>query len=195
MPILTVTGEQLSPYLHDVARLRIAVFRDFPYLYDGSLDYELKYLEHYAQCPRSVFVLALDAQEQVVGVSTGLPMLDADEEFQRPFSQSPTPLSEIFYFGESVLLRDQRGQGFGHAFFDERERHALSLGATLTTFCAVDRPSDHPHRPQPYSPLDTFWQARGYTRQPALTTTFSWKDIDQAEETAKPMTFWTKPWP
>ena len=32
-----LTGAAIEPALPDIARLRIAVFRDFPYLYDGSL--------------------------------------------------------------------------------------------------------------------------------------------------------------
>jgi len=34
------SGPALLPYIPELARLRIEVFRDFPYLYDGSLDYE-----------------------------------------------------------------------------------------------------------------------------------------------------------
>ena len=33
-----LSGAALLPHLDDVARLRIAVFRDWPYLYDGTLD-------------------------------------------------------------------------------------------------------------------------------------------------------------
>ena len=32
----TLSGAALLPCLDDVARLRIAVFRDWPYLYDGD---------------------------------------------------------------------------------------------------------------------------------------------------------------
>ena len=39
-----LTGADVRTVLDDVARLRISVFRDFPYLYDGSLDYERDYL-------------------------------------------------------------------------------------------------------------------------------------------------------
>ena len=35
--IETLTGAALTEALDDVARLRIAVFRDWPYLYDGTL--------------------------------------------------------------------------------------------------------------------------------------------------------------
>lgn len=35
-----LTGGRLDQGLDPVARLRIEVFRAYPYLYDGSLDYE-----------------------------------------------------------------------------------------------------------------------------------------------------------
>ena len=57
--IESLTGPAIRPYLDAVARLRIAVFRDFPYLYDGSLDYETDYLAAYSACAESLFVLRL----------------------------------------------------------------------------------------------------------------------------------------
>lgn len=188
---LTISGPELSSYIDEVAALRLTVFRDFPYLYDGDLSYELDYLKHYAQCDRAVFVLAI-SDEQVVGASTGLPMSDADEDFQRPFLERGQPLEDIFYFGESVLLASHRGQGLGHHFFDERERVARTLGATMTTFCAVERPATHPLRPNDYQPLDGFWRKRGYTKQADLTTSFVWRDLEHDHETAKLMVFWTR---
>ena len=44
--VLALTGDALEAALDDVARLRIAVFRAWPYLYDGHLDYERRYLEN-----------------------------------------------------------------------------------------------------------------------------------------------------
>ncbi|MFP5511018.1 MAG: GNAT family N-acetyltransferase, partial [Alphaproteobacteria bacterium] len=38
--VAALTGAGLEAALDDVARLRIAVFRDWPYLYDGDLAYE-----------------------------------------------------------------------------------------------------------------------------------------------------------
>ena len=32
----------------DIASLRLKVFKDFPYLYDGNIEYEHKYLERYS---------------------------------------------------------------------------------------------------------------------------------------------------
>lgn len=189
--IQTCSGAAVAPWLDAVARLRIEVFRDFPYLYDGSLDYEREYLSTYAASPTSLFVLAL-AGDAVVGASTGIALTDAEAEFQAPFIAAGIPLDAVFYFGESVLRPAWRGQGLGHRFFDERERFAASLGKTITAFCAVERPDNHPLKPADYSPLDPFWTARGYVRQPPLRTLYEWQDIDTAQPTAKPMVFWLK---
>lgn len=186
------TGSAIAPYLHDVADLRIRVFRDWPYLYQGDMDYEQRYLETYSRSPESLFVLAFDG-ERVVGASTGVPMADETDEFKRPFIARGDDPERIFYFGESVLLPDYRGQGIGVCFFQEREGYARELGRfTHTAFCAVDRPSDHPRRPPDHVPLDAFWRRRGYVKQPSLTTLLSWLDLDESQPTAKPMTFWLK---
>ena len=42
-------GPEITPWLDDVARLRLAVFRDWPYLYEGDADYERDYLGAYAR--------------------------------------------------------------------------------------------------------------------------------------------------
>jgi hypothetical protein len=43
-----------------------------------------------------------------------------------------------------------------------------------------------------YVPLDAFWNRRGYVHQPQLRTEFSWRDIGEDKESAKPMSFWMK---
>ena len=55
-----LTGAALDAALDDVARLRIAVFRAWPYLYDGDLEYERGYLDSYRTSPGAVVVGAFD---------------------------------------------------------------------------------------------------------------------------------------
>ncbi|MFN0059585.1 MAG: GNAT family N-acetyltransferase [Planctomycetota bacterium] len=184
----------MRPHLPALARLRIAVFREFPYLYDGDLAYEERYLRVYSDSPGSVFVLAADG-ERIVGVSTGLPLLDAEPNFIAPFVEQRFRPEQVFYFGESVLERGYRGRGIGVLFFAEREAHARRLGDfRYTTFCAVDRAPNHPRRPRDYVPLDDFWRKRGYERQPELTTDLSWRDLDESAASPKRMTYWLKDW-
>jgi GNAT superfamily N-acetyltransferase len=183
-------GDEIESYLGSVARLRIEVFREFPYLYDGDLDYERDYLTQYATSQNCIFVVARDNDGQVVGASTGVRMDDADVEFQRPFVGQD--LTEIFYFGESVLDPHWRGRGIGHVFFDEREKFAAGIGCTTCTFCVVERDSNHPNRPADYQPLDGFWHKRGYIRLDHLRTTYAWKDLGDEHETAKEMVYWVR---
>lgn len=186
-----ISGQEITAYLTDAARLRISVFREYPYLYEGDEASERDYLTSYADCPRSVFVLALDG-DRVVGVSTGLPMADADEPFQAPFVAAGELPEDWFYFGESVLDPAYRGQRIGHRFFDEREGHAHELGFRRTCFCSVMRPEDHPLKPAGYRPHDVFWTKRGYTRQPRFKACFSWQQIDSTGEVENQLVFWTR---
>lgn len=190
--VSALTGSALVQGLPALARLRIEVFRSFPYLYDGTLAYETTYLQTFAEADGAVIVAAWEEGE-IVGCATAAPMAAVDPAFAAPFRARGMDVSGIFYCGESVLRAPYRGRGLGHAFFDKREAQARALGGfTMSTFCAVVRPSDHPLRPRDYAPLDAFWAKRGYAQAPGLTSTFSWKDIDQPGETAKTMQFWTR---
>jgi GNAT superfamily N-acetyltransferase len=187
-----LTGSDLRRHLGALARLRIAVFREFPYLYEGSQDYEERYQRTYAESPESVVIGAFDGDEPV-GASTGVPLAQEPPSLTDPVRAKGFDIDRVFYFGESVLLPAYRGRGIGVAFFQHREAFVTSLGRfTHTCFCAVIRPPDHPRRPPGYVPLDAFWRRRGYEAVPGMIGTLSWQDLDERDETPKPMQFWMK---
>lgn len=186
-----LTGARLQAHLPDVARLRIEVFRAFPYLYEGDLDYEARYMSSFATSRDAVIVGAFDGDE-IVGASTAAPLALQMEEVVAPFRARAMDLSRIFYFGESVLKSGYRGQGIGVRFFALREAQARACGAQVAAFCAVVRAADHPARPAVYVPLDAFWRKRGYAPATGLTCEISWREIGEAGETPKLMQFWTK---
>lgn len=189
--IIRLSGSDITPYIPNLAELRIKVFKEFPYLYIGSVVYEEKYLKRYTKSDETVIILAKSGNN-IVGASTGMPMKDEDKMVYKPFLDSGLSPAEYFYFGESVLLKEYRGMGIGVRFFEEREAHARILGYNFTTFCAVDRAFDHPRRPAEYQPLDKFWENRGYVKFPNLKATFNWKDLDDSIESPKSLTFWIK---
>jgi GNAT superfamily N-acetyltransferase len=186
-----LTGGALEAALEDLARLRIEVFRAFPYLYDGDTDYERRYLQTYRDSENAILVGAYDGPK-LIGASTGSPMEDHADEFAAAFAGHEIGMRDIFYCAESVLLPEYRGHGIGHAFFDARESHARSLGRSHAAFCAVIRPSDHPARPEGYSPLDAFWRKRGYDKVPDAVANFRWKEVGQTEETDHSLQFWMR---
>lgn len=195
--IIPATGADLDAWIPALAELRISVFREFPYLYDGDRAYEARYLDTYRKARGSVVVLVLDG-ERVVGASTALPMAEETDEVKAPFLSHGYDPARIFYLGESVLLPEYRGRGLGVRFFEEREGHARRLcaeqgyGFDWYAFCAVQRDANDPRRPSDYVPLNRFWHKRGYHCHPELATSFSWKELGEADESAKPMLFWLK---
>jgi GNAT superfamily N-acetyltransferase len=184
-------GDAVAAALDDLARLRIDVFADWPYLYAGSLDYERDYVATYRDAQNAILVAAKDG-DRIVGAATGTPMEDHASDFATPFAATGIPLTDIFYCAESVLLPGYRGQGAGHVFFDMREAKAKALGRRYVAFCSVMRPEDHPARPADYRPLDGFWRKRGYEKLDGVIARFKWTDHGDAKQTEKPLQFWMK---
>lgn len=186
-----LVGAEIAPAIPDLARLRIDVFRDYPYLYDGDEAYELGYLEHYARSDQALVVAAYDG-DWLVGAATAAPLIDHAAAFSDALRDAGIDIHRTFYNGESVLLPRYRGQGIGHTFFDMREAHARALGYSHICFCAVLRPQDHPLKPARYRPLDDFWNRRGYARVPGAVAQFAWKDVGEDGETEKPLQVWLR---
>lgn len=192
--VRVVKGAETTPYLDELARLRIAVFRQWPYLYDGSWDNERAYLHAFSESPSSVMVLARDqtsAGSPIVGVSTAMALADESEAIRQPFEAAGYDVSQWYYLAESVLLEEYRGRGLGHAFFDERETAGRSAGFTRFTFCAVERSDSDPRRPSDARSLEPFWRARGYSPL-ALSCGLHWREVGNSIATEQRLRFWTK---
>lgn len=205
--VRSVFGRDITRYIDDLAALRIEVFRAYPYLYDGDLASERRYLAAYAADPHSVVVVAIDTidtevehaattnthgSETVVGAATAMPLLAHGASVSEPVAAAGLDPAQVYYFGESVLRSAYRGQRIGHAFFDHREAAARNFGFAGAAFCAVDRGINHPARPADYVPHDKFWTGRGFVRRPDIVAHMSWRDSGDGAETSKPLPFWFK---
>lgn len=175
-----LNGSDSLSFIDDLAELRCKVFREYPYLYEGNPAYEREYLTHFTESERAFLVIA-KFENRIVGVSTCLPLVEADPVFQQPFKDAQYVLAKIGYFGESVLLPEFRGHGVGHRFFDLREQWAHKHDFTITTFCSVIRPDDHAARPQDYRSHDEFWKKRGYQRHDELIAKLDWPEVTHTE--------------
>ena len=185
-------GRDIAELIPSLGQLRIRVFYDFPYLYEGSQEYEEKYLQVYTKNPLSIAYVVFDG-EKAVGATTGMPLYAESKEIQEPFLERGLNTDEVFYFGESILLNEYRSRGIGHLFFDVREKHALKNGFKITAFCSVTRSEDHLLKPEDYRPNDAFWLKRGYRKQD-YSCRMSWLDRNETKETQKELVFWTKQW-
>lgn len=189
--IRPLRGGAMQPFIEDLGRLRIEVFRDYPYLYDGDAAYEARYVAEFAEARGAIIVGAFDG-DRLIGAATGAPMSAQKGDWSAPLEARGFDLDRLFYCGESVLQPGYRGRGIGHAFFDHREVQARALGSTHICFAAVIRPEDHPKKPADYRPLDPFWRKRGYRPLDGVTATFSWKEVGEETETPHELQFWMR---
>lgn len=188
----SLKGLEIEAYLDVIGELRISVFRDWPYLYSGSLQYERSYLKKYILSQKSLAFLAFD-KTRLIGATTAIVLSDESQDIQQPLTQFNLSPLETVYFGESVLLPEYRGLGIGKRFMSERLKFAQSVPSIKqAVFCSVIRSHDDPRRPANYRPLDEFWQQQGFKPIPGAIAEMSWCEIGESVETKKQLQFWVK---
>ena len=189
----SVKGKDIEVNFSDLSRIRVEVFREWPYLYQGSLEYEKSYLKNYFDNERSLCIFCY-VDGKVVGVSTLMPLEGEHDELKNPVAQAGFDIKKIFYYSESCLLPAFRGQGVYKEFFKLREEHVRSFGSEYekVCFCSVQRPDKHPLKPKNYRPLDSIWKKYGFYQVEGLQMSFSWTDIEQEKESSKKLNVWMK---
>lgn len=186
------TGNQATTFISNVAELRINIFREYPYLYDGSPAYEESYLHKFMATPDSTIAIIFDG-ESVVGALTGLPLKYEEESVIAPWKSRKESIEEIYYFSEALLYPTYRGRGLGKRLFETSEAYVESLNTyKIFSLATVIRESDHPLKPQDYASLDGFWKSRGYSIVEGVICTISWKEVHEDIESDKPLQFWSK---
>lgn len=186
-----LTGAAIADVLDDLASLRLDIFLEFPYLYRGRREDELKYLNTYAEAPDACVIVAYDGQA-VIGAATGMPLIHEDASTLAAFAGTTFPLNDVYYVGELLFRPAYRNGGLGHKLLARLESHIRSLGRYRKLTCAtVERPDDHPLRPPDYIPITRFLARTGFTRLPGVTTNFIWRETDGIVRD-HPMQFWSR---
>lgn len=191
LKIIRVKGQEIIPFIPELAKLRINIFKEYPYLYDGNLEYEYNYLNTYIKCPESVIVLVFD-EDKIVGASSAIPLEFETMEWQKPFLENQIDVHDVFYFGESVLQPEYRGRSVYQHFFSQREAAAKEFGCKFAAFAAVERAIDDARKPKDYVPLDKVWKYFGYEKHPEICAYFNWKELGEINQSSKPLIFWLK---
>lgn len=175
-----------------MAKVRVEVFKGYPFLAEISVEEEIAYLRKFVQDKDSIAVLVFD-EAKIVGVSIGAPFENQEEAFLKLFRSKNLKPSNYFYFGQSVVLEAYRGRGLNHHFFDIREKHVKHLKRFKSIcFTSIVRPSTHPLAPSDYSSLANFWEKNGYVKQSDIICYKSWKDREETKQSPKQLMFWIK---
>ena len=187
-----LVGHQIISVIEQIAKLRIDIFAEYPYLYDGCMSYETDYLSKFASTEQSFLVVMKDGNN-IVGVLTALPLANEQLSVIRPFVNNIYPINSIFYFSDVIMYPNYRGNGYATKIFELAEKQvAQYCKYAYTTLSTVIRESNHIKRPSAYRPLDGMWQRLGYKPLATHIGIIDWKEHGEANATSKPLMFWIK---
>lgn len=111
-----LTGPEIEASFDALAAFRLEIFREYPYLYEGEREDELRYLRMYAEKPGAVVILAQESGK-VAGAVTGIPLEHEDQELLEAFDGTDYPLMK-----SSMLAKCSSSRPTGTAVWVWRSR-------------------------------------------------------------------------
>lgn len=151
-----------------------------------------EYLRTYSICKNSLLLLAKDGKK-VVGAITGIPLEEAQSSFRRIFFKNRIPVSDVYYLGEIILLKEYRKGGIGALLYDHFEQLVREKALyTSIAIAEVVKDGKDPQKPKDYIPLDEFWEKREFVKYPALKVHISWKKVGESKKTRHALIFLLK---
>jgi len=194
--IKVLTPEQMKPLLPFVANLRVNIFRNYPYLYDGNIAEEMENLEKYAQHNNSALAIAY-CNETPVGFLCGSDLMHYSVHFENSiedlFKSGNLHAKNYYYCADIIILPEHRGKYLAPQLFDAIENYAQQKGYTASCFI-TEHHENHPLKPHDHKSLVPLWNNLNYQKS-ALITYATWQTY-QLDGTIKseqhPLIFWLK---
>lgn len=189
-------GKEIAPFVDDVGKIRLDLFKEYPYLYAGDLAGERKYLSLYTLDPHSILAIA-KVNEQFAGISIGTPLLGKANLFpdaKQLFESIQLKAAECYYYGDVLILKPYRGLSIVTKFFHKQDVLIKSWGYKYACSMTVIREEDHPLKPKNYQSDDAIGKHFGYTKTaikikvnwPTMQPDYSVKNMDNE------LVFWVK---
>lgn len=181
MKIEIVKGPWTKADVESVISMRLAIFKEWPYLYAGDRKTEVEYTTPYAKNPYSCLVIAKQVGK-IIGLVTGLPLEAMDEFYTAPFAQASLPIQSIFYLGEILLLKEFCGSGIGYKMYKSFEE-TVRQWPRFTQIATIRMRIPKDGKPKDYKSLDEFWDRLGYVENGNLSLNVSYQEIGQMTKT------------
>jgi hypothetical protein len=195
-----LSGYEGTPFIADIGQLIIDVYKEWPYLYEGTTEEQTQYIQkRYIEKPNSMIITAFE-HKKLVGLGMGVPLSEAPDHYLAPFRCDNRclefPLEDVFYVGELIVKPEYRQQRIAKEICQMMGNHILnSHRYQAVAFCTVNRPSDFhlAHlKPENYFSPDSFWEELGFTKYENLTFTGVWRLVQESDESQHQMIYWVK---
>ncbi len=168
-------GAQIKSIEQSFANLRIAIFREYPYLYEGDLATEKQYFDMFGG--NTICIIAKDAST-VVGVIIGTPLQEIFDQFLKPLIEADISVEKMFYLADLLVLKSYRGKRIGHSLYELFEKEVQKTEQfTNILIREIFKSPDDPKKPSAYYSLDPFWDKRGFKKMEGISQQDQWKAI------------------
>lgn len=189
-------GKDAAEYIDYVSQLRIDIFKEYPYLYEGELEYEKQYMHGYTTDKKSMIAVA-KVNGELAGVSTGIPLISDSEivaDAKNVFAKQNVEVGDYYYYGEVIVLPKFRGHGITTKLYSEQNQLIQEWGFKHVCILTVVREENHSLKPKDYKSPDGMWKHLGFFRND-LTIDYHWPTIHpdkSVKDVNNTLEFWTK---
>lgn len=171
-------GHQIKPYSKAIVELLLTVFKEPPYLYEGTVEEYLPFVEIYANSADGIACLLFE-NKKLVGVVTGVPLQEMPERFRTSFGNQ---CKTMYYLGEMGLVKEYQKQKLGTLLYSEFEKQ-IPPGFDTLCFCKISEPNNT---------FDPVLEKYGFVEEKKHAFEGVWRNIGELIESPHEMDFWTK---
>jgi len=183
-------GSQIKSIEKSFADLRITIFREYPYLYEGDLSTEKHYFDMFGD--NTICITAKDGAA-IIGISIGTPLQEVLKRFLEPLTEAHINVKRMFYLADLLVLKSYRGQRIGHALYELFEKEVQKTGQFSTIIVReISKSPDDPKKPSDYHSLDFFWNKRGFKKIDGISQQDKWKAIGDEDISLHTMIYQVK---
>lgn len=166
--------------IDQMADMRITYFREFPYLYEGSKEYELHYLNQYKQKAVDAYLVQAFDQDKLVGILTGCAFksdIEVIRDGAQLFAQKELWVDNYYYIGEAIIIPEYQGRKILPQLIFKLGKTIRKLNKYQSLcFLTVIRKDDDSRKPVDYHSSDQLWLKLG-CQKTDITCSFEWPTI------------------
>jgi GNAT superfamily N-acetyltransferase len=169
-------GTQMEKIIPFWAHQVLTVFREYPYLYDGTTDEGIAYCKEVMGYKDAAIAVAY-RDEKPVGFLSGASFVNFEDHFGNTtgFKAADLDAATFYYFAEVIVLPEYRGQGLSKQLFQRLEAWAVNRGYTNGCFISESH-EVHPLKPRNYKENDALWRSLEYEKS-NISVTYNWNTI------------------
>ncbi len=176
-------GDHLEQLIPEIAKARLELFKEFPYLYEGTYENESKYLKDFACNPKSIILTAHEGDKLIAfvtatAVESGFELTEAIKDLMQG---QGIDTGKYFYISEMMVYPEFRSFELQNKLKKDIENYALKNNYSKTCFLSVFRENDHPLRPERYKEVSRLWKFNKYHKT-EISTEFEWNTVQKDSE-------------